>query len=241
MQQSDLDILIEHLEKEVEYLKTSMDQCAAEFDFDGAKAFLTPYRETIRKLRTAKSLKDSNYLKKKTLKARIERELPRVPSQSFSEYMKKIGRYEEYQKYLTEQYLERKRKHLQELENLESLPLSNRLDGDAVSECIYKLQIGEIQYMKLEQDADHGLALMCTIEEELSLKIVANGVANIEGYLVPSARKAMKELGFSSENYILNISDFRSIHTYQILQTISIIFFDVFRAYEGKPGRMIVG
>lgn len=242
MQQSDLDLIIKHLEQEVDYLKSSMEACVINCDFDGAKAFLVPYRIAQQQLNVYKSLEDCDYLEKLRLNSILNIDTAKILDKSIPSFIRKSEEFEKFRKIQLELKSEWKDKQRKRLVELQSKEKALGLDQDIVLEYLEQLQLGEIQYMKLEQDADRDLALMCTIEEEvLSLKIVANGDADVEGYLVPSARKAMKDLGFSSEDYILNISDYRSIPTYQILQTISIIFFDVFRAYEGNLGRMIVG
>ena len=60
---TDLEILIEHLQSEYDYLKSSMDECVAEWDFDGAKAFREPLIFTRRKLNVLKCLENPNFKK----------------------------------------------------------------------------------------------------------------------------------------------------------------------------------
>ncbi|MBK9256918.1 MAG: hypothetical protein IPM42_15660 [Saprospiraceae bacterium] len=60
---SDLEILIEHLQSEVDYLQSSMDECVAEWDFERAKAFREPLILTKRKLMVLKYLQNPNYEK----------------------------------------------------------------------------------------------------------------------------------------------------------------------------------
>ena len=61
---TDLEILIEHLQNEVDYLKSSMDDCAAEWDFDGAKAYREPLIYTKRKLNVLKKKQECIHLLK---------------------------------------------------------------------------------------------------------------------------------------------------------------------------------
>ena len=70
---TDLEILIEHLQSEYDYLKSSMDECVAEWDFDGAKAFREPLIFTRRKLNVLKCLENPNFKKINELVGMVSR------------------------------------------------------------------------------------------------------------------------------------------------------------------------
>ena len=68
---TNIDLIIEHLEKEVEYLKSQQENCLNDRDYLGAESFQKPLIYTQARLRNYYRIKDHNYDKKKRLKMLI--------------------------------------------------------------------------------------------------------------------------------------------------------------------------
>ena len=69
---TDLEILIEHLQSEFDFLKSTMDQCVAEWDFEAALSLRESIRYTKRKLDVLKCLQNPNYARTGTPRYSID-------------------------------------------------------------------------------------------------------------------------------------------------------------------------
>jgi vacuolar-type H+-ATPase subunit I/STV1 len=151
---TDLEILIEHLQSEYDYLKSSMDKCVAEWDFDGAKAFREPLIFTRRKLNILKSLKNPNFIKINRLAGMISRMEKSLTERKYNlEFLD-----EQTRQRMEERFNESTKKRIEEskteLKKLKSIEPKFRIDDDKILELIEGLERNEISEVEFEIEKD---------------------------------------------------------------------------------------
>lgn len=137
---TNLEILIEHLQSEYDNLKSSMDECVAELDFDGAKAFREPMIFTRRKLNILKSLENPNFNKINQLLGLISNMEKSLTEQKFEIDCLDEHSRQELEDHLNESTKSRIKKSKIELEKLESIEPEHRIDGDKILEMLEGLE-----------------------------------------------------------------------------------------------------
>lgn len=236
---SDLDILIEHVELELDAIEVSISECTADWDFTRARAFREAYDFTRNKLETLKSVKNPNRTVGVYRRLRIER-----LEQQLRDAKRKIEDLDEnIDKKLDPNFISRLENQLNQLKReqkkLEAPNAGNRFDSDIILTLLGDLEIGKITRLQFE------------IVDEIHLRIEAyKGVAKfeiwsedkgvIEAYLAKHSISLLKKLRYDTNTYTKEISNFAEIDKHVILQELSRLYFEVFGVY-GRDILIIVG
>lgn len=230
---TDLQILIEHVQAEYDYLKMSMEDCIAAWDFDGAKAFRAPLIFTTRKLNVLKCLENPNFNKINLLEAKISNMEKSLTERNFEmEYLDEQTRHlmEEFFKQST---IDRIEKSKVALDNLKLIERKQGIDNDRVLELLEDLEQNRITVIEFEIKKDK-LFLLLTVSKdhgELELRTPEN--VNIQRYLTSPILILLKELGFDTESLKKQILNFGKLEKLKVLEDLAIIYFEVFEIFGG--------
>ena len=227
----DLDILIAHLQDEYDYLKSSMDECISEWDFDGAKVFRDALTYTRHKLNVLKNLENSNFNKISRLKAMIsatEKSLDNKPNRMDNLDDDTMVQMEEY-------YASKARKIIlqskNELDALESIVPKLRIDDDKILElleCLKRNEIKELEFEIMEDQIFLRLSVNNNIGE-LEFRTPEN--VKFENFLVKSTKTTLMSLGYNMDIYRKQILNFNELDPIKILEELSVIYFEVFGVF----------
>jgi len=119
---NDLQLLIETLQQEKDYLETEMNSCIEEWDFEGAEAFKAPLIRTQEKLTLLKNLSNPDFEKISRLKNVLKQ----------SENWLKL----EEQPHWIQNIKNRVEKAQNEIERLEAIPQKSYEDNDQIYWCL---------------------------------------------------------------------------------------------------------
>jgi len=218
---TDITLLIEHLQAEVDYLKFSMDECSAELDFDGAKAFREPLILTQRKLNILKCLENPNYKrisKRKGMISRLEKSLKekKFEIDNVDDQTRKI---------VEKQFKESINCHIEkskiELKKLQSQFAEQRIDNDEIIGILEGLEGDEIKlYLVLNIDNNRGVFKFRSLEGK-----------DVNYYLSNSGLLILSKLGFDLETYEKKISNYKVIDKMKILEELAIIYYEVLEVF----------
>lgn len=231
---SDHEILIDHLQSEYDYLKSSMDECVAEWDFDGAKAFREPLILTKRKLILLKSLENSNF-------SQINRltDLISMLEKSLNERKFKIDLLDEVSLQRMEEHSNQKSKdrinyYQTELEKLKSIKPRQRIDDDKLLELLERLERHEINEIEFELKKDKISLILRINNDRGEIKFRPQKGVNLESYFLNSKKSILRNLGYSIEIYRKDIPNFHNLDKIKILEELAIIYFEVFGIFGKK-------
>ncbi len=231
---SDFEILIEHLQSEYDYLKSSMDQYAAKWDFESARAFREPLIFTRRKLNILKCLKNPNYNKINRLAGMISRMEKTLSERKFvMDYLEKQSR-QRIEEYFNESTKNRIKKSKKELDILQSIIPTQRVDNDKIYQLLEDLERNEIREIEFEIKKDKIFLLLRINNQQSELEFRVSENKNLEHYLTKPARSVLSKLGFDTETYKKRISNSRNMDKVKILEELAIIYFEVFGIFKGK-------
>ena len=228
---TDLQILIEHLQAEFDYLKSSMDECVSEWDYHGAEAFRKPVIYTRRKLDVLKCLENPNYKKISRLTSMISK-----MEKSLNEQKSDLGFLDEQSKLIMEKHLnDSTRKKIEkskiDLAGLQSLLPKQQMDSDIILELLEGLERNEIKEIEFEIQKDEIYLVLKVFERngEFSFRTTNNNKA--EDFLVEPTKSILRQLGFDTETFKLQILNFNRMDKLKILEDLAIIYFEVFGVF----------
>ena len=235
---TNLQLLIEQLQTEYDYLKSSMDACVAEWDFDGAKAFHVPVIFTKRKLDVLKSLDNPNFIKINRLVEVISR-LEKSVSERLDgiEFLDEhsVQRLEQQINDLTINTIEKSK---QELEKLKSIIPTSWNDDDKILELLENLERNLISQVEFEIKKDKIYLLLSVKNDKAEMEFKTPGRVSIDYHLTKSDKSIIKNLGFNTETYKKQISNFGKLDKLKVLEDLAIIYFEVFGIFgEGRDVR----
>jgi len=225
---TDLEILIEHLQSEYDYLKSSMDECIGEWDFDGAKAFREPVIFTKRKLNILKCLENPNFNKINRLAGMISRMEKSLTERKIKmEYLDEQTR-QRMEEHLNESTNNRINESKKELEKLRSINPKHRIDDDKILELLEGLEQNKITAVEFEIKKDKIFLLLTISNEQGELEFRTPENVKIEHYLVKPTKSILRKLGFNTETFKKQLSNFSKIDKIKVLEELAIIYFEVF-------------
>lgn len=231
---SDLNTLIQHLQDEFDFLKSKLDQCIADWDFEGAQAFKEPLYYTKRKLDILRTLENPNFQKISSLAQKISIMEERL-AQGFAknEYPdeKLSKRFEERRKLIAQESI---KKFKLELNELQSVKQKASIDDDKILSLLKKLKEKEISKIDFEIKQGKVFFTLKAEADDLVFTLHSNFGTKLENYFYPNARSILRSLGFELDNYTKKISAFRQIESLSLLTELSIIFYEVFSLYKEK-------
>ncbi len=225
---SDLELLIKHAQSEVDHLTALMEQCIAERDFQGAHEYSKPLRNSERKLFTLKCLQNPNYEKIFEVNKRISR------------LKQNLGNNQLGLQYTDEKIRQQLAKHFddaskrliekarEELGRLHAVAVVSRDESDNILGLLDLMAHSKITRVQLEIVPDRVYLTLKHEKEDLILRFDASSIANLDSYLTRHAKRRLIKLGFNDNGFVKRITDFRSCDPLRILESISIVYFDVF-------------
>jgi hypothetical protein len=228
---SDLEILIEHVQSEYDYLKSSMDDCIEEWDLDSAKAFRESVVYTKKKLNALKCLQNPNHNKINQLSvliSKMERSLieRKFEMDNFDEQVSQ--KMEEHINEATQKKIE---KYKHELETLKSTVPIHRNDDDKILELFERFERNEISELEFEIIKDKIYLILMVVNDHAELKFIGSERTKIEDYLVKSKQSILRNLGFNTETFKKQILSFKNFGKMKFLEELAIIYFEVFEIY----------
>lgn len=228
---SDLEILIEHVQSEYDYLRTLMDGCIDEWDFDGAKAIRESVVYTGKKLNVLKCLQNPNYNKINQLAVLISKMERSLIERKFEmdNFEKQIGQnMEEYYNESTQRKIE---KYKQEFEKLKSTSPTHRIDDDKILELLEGFERNEFCELEFEILKDKIFLILMVHNDQVELKFRGSQYTKIEDYLVKSKKSILENLGYNTVTFEKQIMDFKNFDKIKFLEELAIIYFEVFEIY----------
>lgn len=225
---TNLEILIDHLQAEFDYLKSSMDNCIAEWDFDGAKAFGQPLLYTRRKLIVLKSLQNPNHNEITLLTEMIPRLEKHLEERKYATDCPNEETRQNMVKFYLKSIPARIEKAEKEIQRLKSSVPKQRIDDDKILELLEALENNEINEVELELKSEKIYLTLHVRDNLCELKLTTKEKASIEHYLTQPKKSILKKLGFSTKTYLKLIPNFKEQDKLKILEELAIIYFEVF-------------
>ena len=147
---SNLEILIESLQKEVDYLKSEMEECIRERDFEGAESFWKPLRFTSGKLSVLKSLFNPDNKRISNLEFSIKKYKAILDSPKSQYKGPDEIRNKRMQEYTEKSIIQRIIKSELELNDLKRKPITLSEDDDKLLQILDDIGEGEISKVEIE-------------------------------------------------------------------------------------------
>lgn len=217
---TDLDLLIESYQFELDNLRKQLDLCLKEHDYEGAYYLNEAINFTSSKLATFEQIKDPDDFRKRSRKNIIKFQKEKL-SKEKDPVWKKIQ-------------LQTIRALEKELKTLDDKKEQFREDGTFILDSLFELLNGTISILQLKYHNELNLEFSLTGKNNIQLKLVSN--ENLNQYL-----RHYKDL-----QYFLNMSfnlekDYHTM-TYEInketdllkiLEILSVLFFDFIHFEKG--------
>lgn len=225
---SNLQILIDHFQAEYDYLKSSMDTCIAEWDFEGAKALREPVIYTRGKLNALKSLENPNYKRLTQLKGMVSNvEIAPHKRKVEEDYLDKETR-QKMEEYFLDIKRRRNKRNKIEFEELQSIVPEFRIDDDTILELLEGLERNEINAVEFEIKKDKIFLRLSVHNEHAELAFRTSEKVKLSHYLFSTTKTILSKLGFNSETFTKQISNYKTLDKIRILEELAIIYFEVF-------------
>ena len=224
---NELQILVEEIQREHDYLEKEMNTCIKESDFQGADAFHNSLIYTKQKLRILKNLENPNFDKINGLKRRIE-------------YFKSI----EVENELFKSSIERMKASIPaletELRSLEQTKPIFKNDSDELIIYLEKLLSGDLTFFELEIK-ENKLSIQIN-KNDNTLEIILSSLKNtqIKQHFIRYGVSELNNIGFTinESNAILRIEDFETSKIKEVIEILSRITFDILRLYGNQRAKI---
>jgi len=238
---SDLKLIIDHLEQEAKYLEKQRNEHIAEWDLIGADAFQKSLIHTNKKLRILKNLENPNYNRISDCQFSIQN-IERIIKEPIDDF-DSLGLLDEQKKkymldHVRESNMRRKETLEEEIKELSSRPVKERPDDDQVLELLDDLKLGVINQLEFEIYPEHISLILDYRFDELILTIKFHSSNSKKSYFFYQNKIELKKIGFDENTWQLAIKSFKETKNLRILEILSIIYFDVF-LLEGKISRNV--
>jgi len=237
---SNLEIVIEHLQREVDHLMSSMNACAHEWDFDGTKSFRGPLLYTKRKLDILNSLQNPKYddiLKKKQ---RINNIKNSLNGKFFDN-----GIYDEETRIEMEMKVKTELRY--QLKTLEAeltiqteSEYSATIDSDEILNCLELLFQRKIEQIQFDIIPNVVSLIMNRLGHMIQTRIKIETNSELNEHINYYSRPMLSKLGFDKNSLIMTIKDYRDTNAQEILQTISQIVYELYSQYGNKQMNITV-
>lgn len=232
--ESDLEILILHLQKEVDCLRMSMDNCAAEWNFEGAKLYRDALYLAKEKLTVLKNIHNPNCKNIDELKEVISRMETSMDNPMFSHSFHDKATRDLMKEALSKRIKEKICKYKEQLAKLQEVSIEQRIDNDKLLEILEQLQTREINHAELEVVEESAFLKLSVLGRLLQFEIVFNNETCIDDHVYSSAMPILRKIGFNLETLIMVVDDFDVKDNMYVLKIIARITYDVFRRYGNK-------
>lgn len=224
---NELQILIEELQREHDYLEGELNACIKEWDFEGAEAFKEPLFYTREKLRILKNLENRDYDKIVGLRGKIER---------LKNYEAKDG----YSKFAIQRMKDKIPEYEKELSNLENKEKQFHYDSDELTICFEKIVRKEIKEFELEVESEGLVFEMSEENSNLKIEIRRTDKYSLDYTTTRKGLAELKRMGFLVEDKhaVKKIEAFEEKKILPTIELFSRIACEVFRLYGDKKGKI---
>jgi|GEM_PF-999872 len=228
MSENDLDLLITHVQKEVDYLSSELDQSIKEADFIYAAELQSAIEYTYKKLNSLQQRKNPHHYRMLQLEAQLNKKDRGISSDDIP--IDQNAQPEE--KNILLLHLKKSRsqwmsKIKAEYEELQSLPAKAVIDDDTILSLLDKLADGSLSKLEFEIIEESVYLDISMVNQCLVLKLVATRKP-LNYYTPPNATHIFSLLGFDPFTLKMTIPNFQQSSKSRILEVLSIIIFDVF-------------
>jgi uncharacterized protein YukE len=227
---NDLDLLIDHFQAERDYLKSELDACIAEWDFEGAMAFKEAFARTNQKLSVLLSLQNPHFQKIKSLESGITK-LEKI----ISDNMYDRGDFSESTIQMMQNSIRKiLKKQKDELEQLKAIKKESRVDDDKILELFEMIENNEIHSIEFDVMINKVKLILKVVDDEAILTLISSNHVPIDGYFHHQSPKILKDLGWDVSTYSKTIPNFRQYDKLLILEELSIIYFEIFNIFGAE-------
>ena len=230
---SELDNLIDHFQSEVDYLQSSMEECAAEWDYDGAKAFREPLIFSKRKLQVLKCLRDPNFERISRSKEIINNATKLLSNRKrqSSDFGDKA---EQIMNQIIVESIQRSIKEEQNvLEELLSQKPKSAIDDDQILLLLEALEQNEFERIEFEIHEGKISMTLEVLDDDGQLRLIPLNDSQFSEY-GSTKYHSLRELGFDMSNGSKLYPDFKRQDKLEILRDISVIYFEIFGIYQKR-------
>ena len=226
---NELDILIDELQREQDYLQSRIEDCTAEWDFKFARYFRISFVFTRDEIRVLKNFQNPHFDKMARLADTIRYQQNLINThkddQDFIKYF--VNRIPEVEK---------------ELEILKQTKPKWRVDGDALMIALESLLAGKIKTMEIMLDEKrNGKLTLFLSDRDLKIQLTYNSEFTYHHVLEKGEFTKLKKIGFDVDlepiEMVIKNPDYR--HTHTIMEPIARLCFDVFHLYGDKKRELI--
>jgi len=229
---TELELVIQHVQSEVDYLKSSFDRCISDWDFEGAYAFYKPLQITSRKLEARHGLKQRNYKKIKQLKDSIA-----GPDRMLSERKKQVDGLEEglpkrYGADFLEACQDKITRAKGELDLLQSERPKVWIDDDKILKILEAIEKNEAATAEFELVKGQIFLHFTVRNGKGEFAFRTEGRANLPSFLGEAGRRVLSRQGFNMELLTKQVANYKELDKRQILEELAIIHFEVFEIFE---------
>lgn len=238
---TDLDILIEHYQAEVDHLQARMDECIAGWDFDVAKGLRQPLGTHRRQLSLLMSLKDPQYRDR----VRMQNGITRLRKMLKERVHQGDRLYEKWSKFLHERRTETVKSKIAELEaKLETLAQMQlpdpRPDNDRILSLLASLKDRKCDRLTFEFENSKLKIKLSRKGAATVLSLHAAEKERIEDYLLYRAKSTLIKLGFDSTTWTKDLGADDEWDSLALLTELSIICYEVFDLLDEQQVNVLV-
>jgi len=229
--ESNLEILIHHLEKEIESLRASRHDSVEGVDFKDGRAVQVALTLAINKLRVLKRLQNPLYDEI----AKTNRQISKLKKTILEELLDKAILDESIEGFIA---AHPKLDDLKALEfykrELDAFNHEDRMDDDKILELLERLETDELTSVKFEIKKGKIYLIMNVTDNKAKIEFHADGKGGLNYYLHKQTRLILNKLGFDTETHSKEIDDYKKVDKLNLLQELAIIVYEVFGLYGDK-------
>lgn len=224
-----LQILVEELQKEYDYLEGEMKDCINEWEFEEAEALKKPLAYTGAKLQVLKNLENPHYDQIQLLKGEFEH---------LREMMLNEGYSEEDVEELVADIQDVK----ESISALEGIDTEFRYDSDHLIQCLERIISGEIRCFELMARQEEIGFEICGVYGDLTVNVKTDYPEGLEYFIAESDLMNLKRMGFklNGETAEKRVQNFGPSKILDVLQLLGRVSFEVLRLYRNPEAVIII-
>lgn len=218
---TDLKILIDEFQKEIDFLEKQMNSCVEMMDFKGAQGYKKSLIYTKEKLQVLKNLENCHFDEINRLNRTIE-------------YIKNKRHKYKNNELFWNGFIQKQKEFEERISKLERQSKNKfNLDSEELVNCLEKIVISELSQFKIVfKKTELSIRLQ---KEDASLKIELNRKEN-RLYLRLADKSILKNMGFELQEHlaIKYIPSFQKSDIESTIEILARITFEVFRVYGNE-------
>ena len=231
---SDLDIIIDFLQKEVDDLKEQLDTYIYEKDFLNAHIYQNSFRHSVSKLNILKSLKDPLFPKKSQLRHTINNlRTDKIKRINKIDHLSKRNRHhlEDYYNRIVEEKIQML---TEELDTLEKIVPSPSVDDDRIREVIENLLNYKVSKAVFELKDLMLFLELSLVHNAFQISITASSEYSVKDLFNTNVKNQLKKLGFDLETYVYSLPLANNELEDRIMEFLSKLFFEALKIFGKK-------